>query len=102
PRRSGAEIEFPAVPGASEDLARSARLVVARRCAFQRAPELARTQGAGLVRAAVEQREVFAVDVEDADGAPCDLDDLAPAGRNLARLGDDVLGHDRAGGSASP
>ena len=35
-------------------------------------------------------REVLAADVEDADRAALDLDDLAAAGGDLAGLGDDV------------
>src|SRR5581483_8559614 len=52
----------------------------------------ARPRGrAALVGAAVAQREVLALHVEDADRAAGDLDDLPPAGWDLVDGGDDVL-----------
>ena len=45
------------------------------------------------MRAAVEQREEFAVDMEHDDVAAVDFNHLVAAGRNIRGAGDDVTGH---------
>ena len=45
------------------------------------------------MRAAVEQREELAVDMEHDDVAAIDLDHLVTARRNVCGAGDDVTGH---------
>ena len=45
------------------------------------------------MRAAIEQREELAVDVEHDDVAAIDVDHLVAAGRDVGGAGDDVAGH---------
>ena len=45
------------------------------------------------MRAAIEQREEFAIDMEYDDVAAVDADDLVAAGRNIRGAGDDVASH---------
>jgi hypothetical protein len=45
------------------------------------------------MRAAIEQREEFAIDVEHDDVAAVDAKNLVAAGRDVGRSGDDVPGH---------
>ena len=89
--RSGSNHDRPvrmlnshAVPRAAHDVAGPPALVLAGSRPGDRAPDLPLAQRPALVRAAVAQREELAVDVEDADRATPDLDDLAPARRDLA------------------
>ena len=90
PGLAGADVEFPAVPGAADDLALAAVFVLAGGAGGDEAGELADAERAALVGAAVAEGEVFAAEVEDADGAPGDLDDFAPAGGDFARFGDEL------------
>jgi hypothetical protein len=46
------------------------------------------------MRAAVEQREEFAIDMEHDDIAAIDRKHLVAAGRNLGGARDDVTGHE--------
>src|SRR5579884_1962356 len=91
PGLAGADVVFPAVPGTGEDLALAREAHLARHGRLDRAPQLPLAQRAALVGAAVAQREVLALHVEDADRAAGDLDDLPPAGWDLVDGGDDVL-----------
>jgi hypothetical protein len=54
---------------------------------------VAQAQRPALVRATVEHGEELAADVEDADGAAIDVDDLPLTRRNLVDGGDDPPGH---------
>ena len=45
------------------------------------------------MRAAIEQREELAVDVEHHDVAAVDAEHLVAAGRNVGGAGDNVAGH---------
>src|SRR5919106_6924620 len=67
PGLAGAEIELPAVPGAADDLAAAVIAVAAGLVGFDQADQLAAAKAAALMRAAIEQREVLALDVEDDD-----------------------------------
>jgi len=60
---------------------------------FEEAGQPAGADRPALVRTAISEREELAADVEDADGSIRDFDDFAPTDRDLAKGGDDVLGH---------
>ena len=64
---AGADVEFPAVPGAAQDFAAAGVFVGAGLGGFDQAGGQAEAQTAALVRAAIEQAEILAVEVEDAD-----------------------------------
>src|SRR6185436_20151924 len=57
--------------------------------------DLALAQRPALMRAAVGQREILAVQIEPADLAAVHVDDLALARRDLDRAGDDLTLHGR-------
>ena len=67
---------------------RAPALVLAGARPGDRGEDLPLAQRAALMGAPVAQREELAVDVEHADRATADLDDLAPARRDLADPGD--------------
>jgi hypothetical protein len=50
-------------------------------------------EAAAAMRATIVEREEFAAEIVDHDGAPADLDQLALAGWDLIDGGDDVVGH---------
>jgi hypothetical protein len=50
-------------------------------------------QGRALMRAAIEQSEIFALDVEDRDRPVVDGDEFARPRRQFADRGDDMLRH---------
>src|SRR5262249_54942647 len=77
PRLAGAHVEFPAVPGTTQDLPRPLVPVLARPRRRDRPPQHAPTERSALMGAAIAQGVELALDVEDADGAPRDLHDLA-------------------------
>jgi len=72
------DIEFPAVPRAAEYFPRPAVRVLAGQGRLQETRQTPDAERAGLVRAAIPQREELPADVEDADGLPGDLDNLPP------------------------
>src|SRR5215218_9965422 len=87
-RAARRDLELPAMPLAAQDLplAPVDEVAAGRR---QHGPgDPAGAQLATLVRAAVVERVEAAVDVEDADAAPGDLDDAALARRQLGRCAD--------------
>src|SRR5262245_51211031 len=93
PRLAGPDVEFPAVPGAADDLARAGVAIVAGPVRFHEPGLLALKQAAAAVRAAVVEGEELAAQIEHDDRAAIDLRELARAGRNVADCGDHVLGH---------
>src|ERR1700751_2082089 len=64
PGLPGADVEFPAMPGTVDHLAAAGEVVLAGHGCYQPADDRAPAQGAPLVRAAVDQREIFAPDIE--------------------------------------
>src|SRR6185312_7745549 len=93
PGLTGADVELPAVPGATDDLARAGVAVVARPVRFHETGLLALAQAAAAMRTAVVEREELAAEIEHHDGAPVHLREPAGAGRNVADRGDHMLGH---------
>jgi hypothetical protein len=83
------------VPGAADDLAVAVVAVEAGAVGLNQAELLALAQAAALVRAAVEQREIFALHVEHHHVAPAHGYELALAGRDLVRPGDHETLHQR-------
>src|SRR5207342_1084576 len=95
PRCPRADVEFPCVPGAAQDLARALVGVRARSVGGDCADLNAGAERTALVRAAVADGEVGAGDVEDANRATVDIDELAGAGRDLVGARDDDPSHSR-------
>src|ERR1051326_4559745 len=93
PGLPGTHVEFPAVPGTAQDLAVAAVPIDPWLGGFDETDQSSLGKIAALMRAAVEQGEQFAVDVEDHDGAAVDIDQLTAAGRQLPRRRDHVLSH---------
>src|SRR5262249_7874385 len=104
PGLAGADVEFPAMPGAAHEFALAGDAVGAGTARSHEAdhPALAHRPAAAPlalarrpagVRAAVGKREECAVDVEHADLTALDGDELLFARLDLARGGDDVTAH---------
>src|ERR1051326_7992193 len=87
------DVEFPAVPGTAQDLAVAAVPIDPWLGGFDETDQSSLGKIAALMRAAVEQGEQFAVDVEDHDGAAVAIDQLTAAGRHAPRPRDHVLSH---------
>src|SRR5262245_2736457 len=100
PRLAGADVEFPAVPGAADNLARAGIAIVAGPVRYHEPGLLALKQAAAAVRAAVVEGEELAAQIEHDDRAAIDLRELARAGRNVADRGDHVLFHTSRAGRA--
>src|SRR5206468_12951524 len=81
---AGADVELPAVPRAAQDLALARVDVFPRLGRLQQPGQHAVAQAAALMRAAVEQAEILAADVEDRDRPTLHRDQLARARRDLA------------------
>src|SRR4029450_13389832 len=64
PGLAGADVEFPAVPGAADDLARTGVAIVAGSVRFHEPGLLALKQAAAAVRAAVVEGEELAAQIE--------------------------------------
>src|SRR5579859_2908265 len=93
PRLAGAQVVFPAVPGAPHDFARSTVDELADARGAQEAERITGAQRSALVGTPIQQREEVAADVEHADGPAGDVDDLALAGWDLIDGADHPLGH---------
>src|SRR5262249_15757675 len=93
PGLAGADVELPAVPRTAQHFALARQPVFPRRGRLQPAEQRATAQRRALVRAAIEQCEELAVDVEDADLAPLYRDDLTGAGRDFVHRCDNVAAH---------
>src|SRR4030095_3548822 len=78
-RAAGLDVVLPAVPGAAQDLALAPVLELVDLRGQGRAGHLAEAAPRARVDADVLERVVGAVQVEDADLAALDLEDLAPA-----------------------
>jgi hypothetical protein len=81
------------MPGAFQDLTLSAVFVLARQRRMDEATLLTQAERPALMRAAVPQGEIVAAEIKDPDRAPRDLDNLAPARRDLLHRGDDMFRH---------
>ena len=82
------------VPGfVAEDAAFLAVLKLVDRGRLGRADHPAQAHPRGLMRARVLERMKLAVEIENADLAPLDADDLATAGWNFVNARHDVLAH---------
>src|SRR5580658_7194264 len=99
-RMTCADVEFPAVPGAPQDLTPAGVDVIAGLPRLDQAGDEAAAQAAALMRATVEQAEIFAVEVEDSDGTAAHRDALARARWDLADRGHDVTAHSGSPGDA--
>src|ERR1700749_1234042 len=93
PGLAGAHVELPAVPGATQEFADARALVDSglRRGQTRDAGRL--FEWRTLMRAAIEQREEIAVDMEYDDVAAVDVDDLVAAGWDVRGTRDDVTCH---------
>src|SRR5580700_7020684 len=92
-RMTCADVEFPAVPGAPQDLAAARVDVIAGFPRLDQAGDEAAAQAAALMRATVEQAEILAVEVENSDSAAAHRDALARPRRNLAGRCHNVTAH---------
>lgn len=93
PRLAITHIEFPTVPGATEHFADTRALVNAGLRRGQPRHACGFLKRSAFVRAAVQQREELAIDMEHDDVAARDIDDLVAAGRDVGGAGNDVTGH---------
>src|SRR5215470_386029 len=82
PGLAGANVEFPAVPRAADDLARAGIAISAGSVRFHEAGLTALMEAAAPVRAAIVERKELAAEIEDNDRASVDLHELAPPRRN--------------------
>src|SRR5215216_5109273 len=87
---AGEQIELPAMPGTGQDLALAAPDPLARRRRESSAPQAAEADRRELVRSDVLHGHVAAMNIEDADRPPLQLNDLPRAGRDLIGSGYDV------------
>src|SRR3989442_111608 len=90
-RAAGLDVVLPAVPRAAEDLALAPVLELVDLRRQGRPGHLAEADAGALVDADVLERVVGAVEVEDPDLAALDLEDLAPAGRDVLDARDRML-----------
>jgi hypothetical protein len=90
---AGADVELPAMPGAADDLTQLGVLDVAGIARLRQPDQRALAQRCALMRAAIEQAEIFALDVEDRDRPVVDGDEFARPRRQFTDGGDDVFGH---------
>src|SRR5438045_6734759 len=80
---AGADVELPAVPGAANDLAEFGVFDLARILRLREPDQRALAQRRALMRATVHQAEILALDVEDRDRPPVDLQKFSRARRTL-------------------
>src|SRR3954468_9199200 len=89
----GADVELPAVPGTANDLAQPGVFDLARIFRLRQSDQRPLTQRGALMRAAIEQAEILALDVEHSDRTLADREKLAAARRQFRDGRDDVAGH---------
>src|SRR5262249_36057246 len=90
---AGGDIEFPAVPRATDELARAHRFIVTRLVRANQARNNPRAKAAALMRTAVKHAKKFAVQVEDRDRSAFDGKTLMATERDLARRRKDMPAH---------
>src|SRR5262249_16747836 len=93
PGLAGAHVEFPAMPGAADDLAGPGIAVMARSIRFHQSRLLAVKEAAPPVPATIVEPEKLAAHFEPPDPPPVPLGELAGAGRNVGDRGNHMLGH---------
>src|SRR5215211_2298462 len=81
------------MPGAAQDPAAPADVVLPGSCRRDEPRDRAAAEGAALVGTAISQRKELPIDVEDADRPPLHLDDLPCSRRDLVHRRHDVLRH---------
>src|SRR5262249_28885862 len=90
---SGADVELPAVPRAADDLALPGVFDLAGIRGAREPDQRALAQRRALMRAAIEQAEELALDVEDRDRPVVDGDEFTRPRRQLADGGNHMSGH---------
>src|SRR5262245_26992982 len=95
PGLAGADDELPAVPGAAQELALARDAVLARTARLREPDDAPFAHRPAGMRTSVRQREEFAADVENADLAAFDSDELLFARLQLISRGDDMAAHDK-------
>jgi len=83
------------MPGAAQKFLVSRQAVMAGSVGLHQGDDVALTQRSALVRAAVGQGEIFAVQIEHADLAAIHIDDLAMAWGDFDGAGNDLTLHGR-------
>src|SRR5713226_7536849 len=83
------------MPRAAQEFLIPIKAVAARPGGRDERPDAALAQRPALVRAAVGEREILSADVEHADLAARDGDELALSRRDIARAGDHLTLHGR-------
>ena len=90
---AGTDVELPAVPGAADDLAEFGIFDLAGVARLREPDQRALAQRRALMRAAVHQAEILALDVEDRDRPPVDLQKFPRARRKLVDRRNDMTRH---------
>src|SRR6201992_3687256 len=90
---AGADVEFPAVPGAADDLAELGIFDLAGIGGLREPDQWALAQRRALMRAAVQQAKELALDVEDRDLPVIDGEEFSRPRRQLIHRGDNVTRH---------
>src|SRR5690606_29967035 len=93
PRLAGADVEFPAVPRAAHELTLALDAVLAGTIGQHDAGDHPGAQRPSLMRTAVGDGKILAVDIEDADLAALHFHDLVLAGLQLPGIRDDMTTH---------
>src|SRR5215472_8433476 len=93
PGLAGAHVELPAMPGAAQELADAGALVDTGLGRGQARHAGGLVERRAFMRAAVQQREELAIDMEHDDVAAVDADHLVAARRDVRGTRDDVTGH---------
>src|SRR3954467_8525542 len=91
---AGANVEFPAMPGAANNLAGAGVVVLTRFVRFNQSGHQPLAHRAALVRASVEQPVEVTIKVEHRDLAPAHGDELPLPRWNFRNRGDDMLAHE--------
>jgi len=90
---TGADVEFPAVPGAADDLAEPCVFDLAGVGRLREPDQRSFAQRRALMRATIQQAEEFTLDVEHRDRTFIDGEKFAGARRQLIHRGDDMPSH---------
>src|SRR6266568_6590958 len=89
----GTDIELPAVPGTADDLPLPGVFDLAGVVRLRQSDQRPLAQRGALMRAAIEQAEILALDVEHRDRTAIDGEEFAAAGWQLLDGRNDVTGH---------
>src|ERR1700733_12617889 len=83
-RLTGADVEFPTVPGTADDLALAGIAVLAWLGRKDEARHGAFAKAAALMGTAIQHAEEFAIEIEDRDGSSFHGEELTATGRDIA------------------